>query len=258
MLKKLIILLFFGQVFSFLANASDEKKVYSGLQRRDISKAEVEQIKSDLETIQKLVKNFGTLEVNCNNDFEKNIKKKVWKLHSNENNKDLILTDLTMVEAIAAFNRIKNNKKIPFNMSSATNVQAHMIDIELEKQGIVAGKIFIEGKLYYKIDGLEVLWPYVSASLIIVDRVPYVIDPVHFKAPVSFDKWEKKMIENPKTKLNSMYFTDRYSYDTSDKDQNYKEYQEDSINNMNSVDKFSCKATARENGLDAAEACRIQ
>ena len=254
MTKMFIIIVFVLSVFSAFAHADDVRTIFGNLQRGDISKEDVQAIVDDLALIQKSVKTFGIVEAQCSNSykFKTNIKKKV---HSNDNNQDLKLTELTPEEAQRAFDKVKNNKSVPLNLNSSSSAEAHMINILLEKDGIISGKVFIEGRLYQQVNGKEVVWQESSAAIVIVNRIPMVIDPARFDRPVSYAVWEKKILENAKSKLDRMYLTDRYAYGAADRDKTQTQYDLDSLDDLNNRNQNSCKVTASKNNQDPDSIC---
>ena len=156
------------------------------------------------------------------------------KLHSPVNNKTLELTVLSQERALEVFQTLKNDEDNTFDAPlNACFGRAHRMAIVMDEMEIISGKAFIEGDLYIDTKLGEIGWTYHVSSVVMVKKnktiTPMIIDPTFFKGPVSVEEWKKKFTSNPKSKINSIYYNNRFSYDTRDKDSDLWQYDEEQI-----------------------------
>lgn len=167
-------------------------------------------------------------------------------LVSKENDKKIELTVHTEEEVNAVFSEVialKNdqNHPVPFDyLKDGCYARAHSISWLLDQKGIISGKAFLEGKIYYDAPKQgEMGWSYQVTSIVLVKKggqvIPYAIDPSFFTKPVPLSEWEAKLTKNAKTKITRQYFTNRFSYDPTDRDADFVNYDDDRLGDMGST-----------------------
>lgn len=94
---------------------------------------------------------------------------------------------------------------------------AHRISILMHREKVETGKIFFEGEFYLTrpkvID--KAMYYHVAPTILVKDGdkvETYVIDPALFEQPVKVADWQARLLENPKSKQTSIYFTPQYNY----------------------------------------------
>ena len=162
-------------------------------------------------------------------------------LYSKDNDKTIELSVLSESEATNAFNYLSAQSDIPFEFAlDGCYAIAHKMCQLLENKGIISGKAFIEGELYFdsKILG-EIPWNYRDATVIIVKpkgqemALPYIIDPTLFDKPVPYNAWKDLLIIKVNSSIMHEYFTNRFAYDPNDRLNDLTSYDEESISDMN-------------------------
>lgn len=136
-----------------------------------------------------------------------------------------VITDKQARQIFARFNADSN---LAWGFSeSACQSRAHHMAREMEKQKVISGKIFVEGKLTYA-PGSPV-WPQRMNWKAHVAPVVYVmrngkpelmvIDPALGKEPLTVDEWKKRMQLDGggETKINRTAFGSRFQYKPDDK-----------------------------------------
>lgn len=132
------------------------------------------------------------------------------------------LSIVTEAEAQKIFDDFAQDSKFAFeNPKEGCWARAHIMDQELEKKGIRAGKVFIEGSLRYYSknapNGNYVDWAFHVAPIVAVQTPKgvqmRVIDPSTSKKPLPVNEWTQNMSLNDKLKIPSkMYVTDRFTF----------------------------------------------
>lgn len=155
-------------------------------------------------------------------------------LNSPINNKKIELTVLSLERAQEVFQTLKHDEENTFDAPlDACFGRAHRMAIVMDEMEIISGKAFIEGDLYIDTKLGEIGWTYHVSSVVMVQQnkkiAPMIIDPTFFKGPVSIEEWKKKFTTNPKSKIKSVYYNNRFSYDIRDKDSDLWQYDEDQI-----------------------------
>lgn len=163
--------------------------------------------------------------------------KKTSNLYSKDNDQTIELTTLSEDDANSAFAEIAARKDIPFGFPmDGCYARAHKVVRILEDQGIIAGKAFVEGELYVDTKFGEVGWGYHVAPVVMVKKgssvIPYVFDPSLFTKPVPQTEWKAKMLSKTKSRFAREYYTNRYSYDPSERTSKYNDYTEESVEDM--------------------------
>lgn len=158
------------------------------------------------------------------------------------------LTVLTEEEANTAFAEIVARGDIPFAyLKDGSYAHAHKMALVLESKGIISGKFFMEGKIYYDTPKQgEVGWSYQVAPVVLIKKdgqlIPYVIDPSFFAKPVPASEWEAKLTQKSKTEISRKYYTNRFAYGPNDRNAKYVYYQEESLNDMDDTNRNLARA----------------
>lgn len=162
---------------------------------------------------------------------------------SRENNKKIYLSVISEVEANAAFSQIVSRGDIPFDyLKDGCYSRAHKMALLLDDKGIISGKVFVEGKIYYdtSMQG-EVGWSYQVSPVVLVKKgekiIPYVIEPSLFDKPVPVGDWMSVLTKKSKTEITRKYYTNRFSYDPNDRNSSYSDYREDQLNDMDDTNR---------------------
>lgn len=159
-------------------------------------------------------------------------------LVSKANSQKIDLSIITEEEANKAFADIVERGDIPFEyLKDGCYSRAHKMALVLDDKGIISGKAFMEGKIYYDTpQHTEVGWTYQVAPVILVRKneqvIPYIIDPSFFTRPVSLDEWRAVLTKKSKTEITAEYFTNRFAYDPRDRNTKYDDYREDQLDDM--------------------------
>ncbi len=126
---------------------------------------------------------------------------------------------LTVVSESAAetlFREVANDSGIPFDYPDGCYAKAEKADIFLEQKGIIAGKAFVEGQIYYQSHWGPSFWTFHVAPLILVTMAgqvrPYVIDPFLSPKLVTYQEWLNLVRTNPNTTIDRTFFTNRFVY----------------------------------------------
>lgn len=130
-------------------------------------------------------------------------------------------------------------KKIPYNFPDGCFAKAHEMAITLEQEGIISGKYFIEGQIFYKSSWGESFWLYHVAPVILINedgiKVPYIIDFFLSDKILPLDEWKLIVSKDKRTKITDSYFMNRFTYDPTEKEQELNEYKPEDIYDMNLV-----------------------
>lgn len=159
-------------------------------------------------------------------------------LESPDNNKRIELTVLSEKNVNNIFSDLASRKDIPFGYPmDGCYARAHQMVQILEEQGIIAGKAFIEGDLFVESSEFgEIGWGYHVAPVVMVKKgnktIPYVIDPSLFNKPVPQAEWKAKMLRQSKASMSREYYTKRFAYDPSDRETDYTDYPEETVDDM--------------------------
>ena len=141
------------------------------------------------------------------------------------------------------FQNLANQKHIPFRYpEDGCYARAHEMSMIMEKQKLISGKVFIEGKLRVETTNSplgHVEWWYHVAPIIKVkkgkEELVYVIDPSIFNKPVPVEEWYKIQTKHQaplaadEKDPSKKYYTPRFTYQPfdSDKTEFTKEDKED-------------------------------
>lgn len=159
-------------------------------------------------------------------------------LESVDNDQRIELSVIDENKANSLFSELAANKDIPhgFPMDGCYARTHKMVKILEDEHGLIAGKAFVEGKLYVDTSFGEVAWGYHVAPVVMVRKnhaiVPYVFDPSLFSKPVPQTEWKAKMLAKSKSKFTREYYTNRFSYDPDDRTAKYSDYSKESLDDM--------------------------
>jgi hypothetical protein len=205
---------------------------------------------NSIKEISSTVQSAGTIDYktgcsNCKNSspiYKKTI------LYSKDNDQKIELSVLSEAEANLAFDEIKIRKDIPFEFPDGCFAKAHKMAVILEEHGIISGKAFLEGEFSVALDADvkryfdlvdDPKWGYHVAPVVMVKKgseiIPYVFDPYFFKKPVPQVEWKKKLMENKNSILFREYYTNRFSYDTRNRDNLLKKHNQDFLDDADMV-----------------------
>jgi len=145
------------------------------------------------------------------------------------------ISRLTEEQAFQLFKEMAEQKDIPFCYpEDGCYARAHKMTQLLEKKGVIAAKVFLVGDLKVETKNSPkgfVEWWYHVAPLIAVEKEKkiemFVLDPSLGKGPMKLDDWVNLQISHPGGKKDSLYYTPRFNYTPSNKDQQRKEYDKD-------------------------------
>ena len=97
--------------------------------------------------------------------------------------------------------------------------QAEQSAFLLEKRGVLVGKIMATGSfqiLSEDLKGGSVVWGFHVAPIVVVDegekRGVWVLDPALFSEPVPVETWLALLVQNPRAKLEEVFFTNRFVF----------------------------------------------
>jgi hypothetical protein len=119
------------------------------------------------------------------------------------------------------FKQLADDQEIPFNYpKDGCYARAEEMTRLLEKDGITAVKVFVEGRLEVQTPhaaGGKVDWWYHVAPVVLVENsshqyVPMVIDPSIFDHPVTTDEWVAIQTQATPDQTPKVYYRDRYTY----------------------------------------------
>ncbi|MBT3235280.1 MAG: hypothetical protein HN353_04960 [Bdellovibrionales bacterium] len=158
------------------------------------------------------------------------------------NGKEIEITVVTLDHADQLFHQMATQKHIPFAYpEDGCYARAHEMSRLLEQQGIITGKVFIEGNLRVETSNSPkgyVEWWYHVAPIIKVkgdgegrDQV-YVIDPSIFNRPVPVEEWYDIQTLHADGARDEVYQTRRFNYSPSTKSHEMKDYNQDDVENM--------------------------
>lgn len=144
---------------------------------------------------------------------------------------------LTEEQVNQIFSEMAEQKHIPFCYpEDGCYARAHEMTRLMEKKGIIAGKVFLEGDLRVETKNSPkgfVEWWYHVAPLVAVrkgdETEMMVIDPSLAIKPVSLEAWEKLQTSHSSGKRDKLYQTQRFTYLPSDKKSQYSSYQDEDI-----------------------------
>ena len=145
--------------------------------------------------------------------------------------KDFKVSVISEDQARSLFQEFAANKSIPFKYApDGCYARATEMALIAEKKGIIAGKVYAEGKLQAKLDGNpnfpSVNWGWHVAPVISVKTKDgtnevRVFDPSLFTRPVTVEEWKQKMMDTSngfKPEVKELYFGTRFEYYNNDYD----------------------------------------
>lgn len=167
-------------------------------------------------------------------------------VYSPHNKKNIELTILSEDRVKEVFKKIKEDEDIPFNYPyEDCYARAHKAALDLDEMGIVSGKAFVEGEMYFKMKHAEFGWSYHVANLVLVKKgnklVPTIIDPATFDRPVPVEEWKAFLLKDPKSKKVSEYYTKRFNYDPETRHDDLKNYDEEELENMTATNRSNIR-----------------
>lgn len=139
--------------------------------------------------------------------------------------KSFKISILTSKQAEDIFKEMAALKYIPFCYpEDGCYARAHEMTLLMQKNGIISGKLFLEGDLKVETKNSPkgyVEWWYHVAPLVAVkkgDKIMLtVIDPSIASGPLSVEEWVAKQTYHPEGKTEALYKTPRFNYNPSDK-----------------------------------------
>ena len=159
-------------------------------------------------------------------------------LVSKANNQKIDLAIITEEEANKVFAEIVARGDIPFEyLRDGCYARAHKMALILDDKGIISGKVFMEGKIYYDTPNQgELGWSYQVSPVVLIKKngqvIPYVIEPSFFSKPVPVAEWEAKLTQKTKTQISAAYYTNRFAYDPRDRNAKYDDYRDEQLDDM--------------------------
>jgi hypothetical protein len=204
--------------------------------------------RKSLKKIAPTVATAGTIDykngcATCAQLNQQNADEKKYPLYSKNNNQKIDISVLTEEDANSIFSELAEREDIPFGfLVDGCYARAHKMVRIMDDKGITAGKAFLEGDLFVDTPQFgEVGWNYNVAPVVMVKKgnsvTPYVIDPSLFKKPVPYEEWKALILKKSKSKLVREYYTNRFAYDPTERTSKFTEYQEDSLDDMDTANK---------------------
>ena len=150
---------------------------------------------------------------------------------------------LTEEAAQKLFKEMAEQKHIPFCYpEDGCYARAHEMTRLMEKHGVIAGKVFLEGDLKVDTENSPkgyVEWWYHVAPLVAIKKEKtiemWVIDPSLMKKAAPVDEWVKLQTSHPAGKKEDLYHTQRFVYTPSRKNQQLSEYKKEDIEDTQST-----------------------
>lgn len=134
------------------------------------------------------------------------------------------------------FAEISQRSNIPFDFPDGCHAKAQKIAMLLEAKGIIVGKSFVEGQIFYKSHWGESFWLFHVAPYIFVQSSgkihKMIIDPFLADHLLNYDEWISIISKDHRTKIIDNYDTNRFIYDPSVKTNTYNDYVPEFIYDM--------------------------
>jgi hypothetical protein len=160
-----------------------------------------------------------------------------------ETGKEFEVSIVDLDVATNLFNKMASQEHIPFGYpEDGCYARAHEMSRLMEKEGVITGKVFIEGNLRVETSNSPkgyVEWWYHVAPIVVVkkgqEEIVYVIDPSIFNKPVPAEEWFAMQTQHPGGKKGKTYETPRFNYTPSNATSEMAEYSEGDIKDMNAT-----------------------
>lgn len=145
-------------------------------------------------------------------------------------------TDISIVSAAKAseiFSSYASNKELPLiYLPDGVYATAHRQGQILESSQIIAGKLWVEGRLSPKHPQWRgVKWAYRVALVLFVQSDSstqlMVFDPILANAPVTPEQWKRSLLNEPFDIIASEFYTPRFHYDPSNQNDRLDKYDPD-------------------------------
>ncbi|MSP18754.1 MAG: hypothetical protein EXR74_04205 [Bdellovibrionales bacterium] len=142
------------------------------------------------------------------------------------------LSVLPAKKCVDIFKELAEQKYIPFCYpEDGCYARAHEMTRVMEKKGIIAGKIFLEGALKVETKNSPkgyVEWRYHVVPLVAVREGGWLVlnamDPSVANSPLTIKEWVAIQTSHPKGKITALYTTPRFNYTPSDKMKELTDY----------------------------------
>ena len=205
--------------------------------RPDFAISQIEDLKNQIPTFNKTIKETGTLPQkdycpDCNTFANEELTS---VRHSLKNPAEIKVSVISQERAKDLFKQLAANEDVPHRfIMEGCFARAHIMGKQLDEMGLTPAKAYVEGDL--SMDGGEfgpLRWQYHVAPMIIVKtksgNVPYVFDPALFKKPVPFSEWKALLLKNSKSKFSGEYFTSRFIYNPDTRHDQLTSYDEEDL-----------------------------
>lgn len=147
-------------------------------------------------------------------------------------------TDISVVSSAKAreiFEAYANNRELPLiYLPDGVYATAHREGHILENANIIAGKFWVEGNLSPNHPQWKsISWGYRVAIVLFVQSETgprlMVFDPALAAEPVSPEQWKASLLNAPSNKIASEYYTPRFHYDPSNRNDRLDKYDPDDM-----------------------------
>jgi len=146
------------------------------------------------------------------------------------------LTVLSLQDAQSLFLKIVEESEIPFDFPDGCHAKAQKISMILEKEGVITGKAFVEGQIFNQSKWGLSFWLFHVAPMVLVEinqvKELYIVDPFLAKKILTYNEWLTLIENDPRTKIQKKYFSNRFVYNPSHLQQDPSSYVESFIYDM--------------------------
>lgn len=150
---------------------------------------------------------------------------------------------VSLCQVARLFAEVASQPHIPFRYpEDGCYARAHEMSRILESEGIITGKVFIEGNLRVETKNSPtgyVEWWYHVAPVLIVDRHGLqdvaVLDPSIFDRAVTVEEWFQIQTKHQGGRRDKTYTTNRFAYTPANQDEDLNDYNPEDLANMEST-----------------------
>ena len=125
-------------------------------------------------------------------------------------------------QAQAIFADLAAHKEIPWGEPEGCWAKAQQISLWLEARGLIVGKVFVEGNIFYTAPGFDAFWTYHVAPVLLVQTAegpqPFVFDLFMAREPRPYRAWLAQVTGDRRSKITSVYGTNRFVCDPGDRE----------------------------------------
>lgn len=126
------------------------------------------------------------------------------------------------IEIQAIFKDLALHEEVPWGEPEGCWAKAQQISLWLEERGLVTGKTFVEGNIFFSAPGLDAFWTFHVAPVLLVRTAagdqPFVLDLFMAREPLPYKSWLARVTGDRRSKITSIYFTNRFVCDPADRE----------------------------------------